>query len=162
MHETEFIAPRTRCAKPVYLLGYLFQREDWHELGLNLDASLRKLQLGGERGYGWGRLDLCHKVPLQENDRCFQAFKFDKDLKADRPVLSVTSEDVKLLAHTFANDNGTAAEIEPLLGRLTDKDGRFGQVPSEAKICWKPGSPVAFTNKFLVAHKGLWKALPTL
>jgi len=54
LHETEYIAPRTRDDRPVYLIGYLLEpsgkfQSEWHQ-------ALSRLQLGGERGYGWGRL----------------------------------------------------------------------------------------------------------
>jgi hypothetical protein len=158
LHETEFIAPRTRDDNPVYLLGYIFQREDWRELALDLDAALNKLQIGGERGYGWGRLALCkEKNSFAEAAGCFQMFEFDTDANADRPVLTAASDDARLPAHALPNSETAAAEIEPLLGRLTDKDGRFGQSPSKADICWKPGKPVSSGDRFSIERKGLWK-----
>jgi len=159
LHETEFIAPRTRDGKQVYLLGYIFQREDWGSLALDLDATLHKLQIGGERGYGWGRLALCKEEnPRTEVERCFQAFNFDKIASANGPVLRAISDEARLLAHAFANGEN-AAEIEPLLGRLT-KDGRFGQSPSKAEVCWKPGKTVTTNDQFSINPKGLWKKLP--
>lgn len=159
LHETEFIAPRTREGKQVYLLGYIFQREDWNELALDLDATLNKLQLGGERGYGWGRLALCRKEPMPETRQCFQAFEFDNGANADRPVFKATSDDARLLAHAAVDNKSAAGEIEPLLGRITDRTGRFGQTPSLADICWKPGKTVAANDSFSINSKGLWKKL---
>ncbi len=158
LHETELIAPRTRYGKPVYLLGYIFQREDWDELKLDLETTLNKLQIGGERGYGWGRLVLCkEETAPPEVEQCFQVFKFDKDANAGKPVLEALSNDARLLAHALADGEDTAAEIEPLLGRLTDKYGRFGQLPSTAEICWKPGRNVLSGSKFSIAEKGIWR-----
>ncbi len=161
LHETEFIAPRTREGKQVYLTGYIFQREDWSELALDLDATLNKLQLGGERGYGWGRLALCQQKPLSDEDNlCFQRFEFDRSANADRPTLKATSDNTRLLAHALANGGNTTAEIEPLLGRLTDPTGRFGQNHSEAQICWKPGKTVIAGDKFLIKKNGVWEKQP--
>jgi hypothetical protein len=65
-----------------------------------------------------------------------------------------------LLAHTLADGENTSAEIEPLLGRLTDPDGRFGHLHSEANICWKPGTRVPKgCDKILIGYKGVWKNL---
>ena len=50
LHETEFISPRARDGKQVYLTGYIFVRDDFGELPLS--SALSKLQMGGERGYG--------------------------------------------------------------------------------------------------------------
>ncbi len=56
--ETEFISPDTRTGQPVFLTGKLYSKidlpaplEDWQN-------ALKKLQVGAERGYGWGRLRL--------------------------------------------------------------------------------------------------------
>jgi hypothetical protein len=160
LHETEFIAPRTRDGKQVYLLGYVFQREDWSELALDLEGALNKLQIGGERGYGWGRLVLCKEdTHRSEIVRCFQMFDFDKNANADRPILKATSDSAKLLAHTSVNGENAVAEIEPLLGRLTDAHGRFGQEHSKVEICWKPEKAVVKGDKFSILPKGIWKKL---
>lgn len=54
LHEVEFISPRDReTGCPVYLVGYVFEQEGcklpWQDV-------LNRLQLGGERKYGWGRV----------------------------------------------------------------------------------------------------------
>lgn len=158
LHETEFIAPRTRDGKPVYLLGYIFQREDWGELDLDLDATLHRLQIGGERGYGWGRLALCaEESSRSEVERCLKGFDFDKDANSDRPVLKAISDNASLLAHALVDSENGIAEIEPLLSRLTGKDGRFGQSHSKVEICWKPGRSVSSGSKFSIAEKGIWR-----
>jgi hypothetical protein len=160
LHETEFIARRTREGKQVYLLGYIFQRKDWDDLGLDLEATLNKLQIGGERGYGWGRLSLhadCAKNPLGKNARYFEDFEFYVDDAT--PILKAASDQSRLLAHTIADPSVTTGEIEPLLGRLTDENAQFGHKHSEAAICWKPGSIISKGDKFVIKSKGLWQRL---
>jgi hypothetical protein len=161
LHETEFISSRTRDGKQVYLSGYIFQREDWNELTLDLDTALNKLQIGGERGYGWGRLLLkspYDEKPIRRSDLCFQDFEFDID--TGRPILKARPGDARLLAHTLVDRNSALGEIEPLLGRITDSKGRFGQDHSAADICLKPGGKVAPSAMFSIKPKGLWKEEP--
>src|SRR5439155_24257778 len=61
LHETEYIAPYLRHEEPnqepspVYLVGYIFAEENCE---LPWRKVLDKLQLGGERSYGWGRVQL--------------------------------------------------------------------------------------------------------
>ena len=68
LHETEFIAPQTRDGDPVYLLGYVFVQEGCKLLGEN---ALDKLQFGGERGYGWGRVKLVGHAERVTDNQCF-------------------------------------------------------------------------------------------
>lgn len=160
LHETEFIAPRTREGKPVYLIGYIFQREDWSDLALDLDATLNKLQIGGERGYGWGRLNLLsgyEREPIKKDAPVFGKFKVAA--AANRPVLEADSEQARLLAHACATGSEVNKQCEPLIGRITDSAGAFGQSHSKATVCWIPGEKVTASDKFLIQPKGLWKPI---
>lgn len=182
LHEVEMIRPRTRplvhtCLKglaadesaddlgaPVYLLGYFFVNEnaldDW-------DAALHRLQLGGERGYGWGRMELVGK-PSQAND----AFGCELALKEKHPTVTILSGKV-LLAHALAFDfkdeenrrkivrravSRVAGIVEPLVGRETRADGCFGVHVSEARICWMPGSGVTAETTVQIGPYGIWQA----
>ncbi|WP_322797546.1 RAMP superfamily CRISPR-associated protein, partial [Thermoflexus sp.] len=65
LHEVEFIAPVARDGRPVYLIGDLWVRVDdpWVRDVLSPELQrlwevLNRLQLGGERTYGWGRVCL--------------------------------------------------------------------------------------------------------
>jgi hypothetical protein len=52
LHEVEFISPRTLdTGEQVYLVGYVFENEGCK---LQWKCACKWLQLGGERGYGWG------------------------------------------------------------------------------------------------------------
>jgi hypothetical protein len=155
LHETEFISPRTRAGGQVYLVGYVFARDNCQ---LKWCEALSRLQIGGERGYGWGRLGLefpCDQKPIRRNDACFQHFELVGG--SDKPTLKATSNSARLLAHAIPIDHEVASEVEPLLGRVTDKEGRFGQAHSVAEICWKPGKTISTDTKFSIGSKGLWK-----
>jgi hypothetical protein len=155
LHETELISPRTRDGKQVYLTGYIFAREDCQ---LHWRDALQRLQIGGERGYGWGRLSLladCDKKPVGKDAHCFEDFKFVDG--TDKPILEATSHEAKLLAHAIADIHEAPGEIEPLIGRETDSIGRFGHLHSKPKVCWKPGKSVSEGDKFSIGCKGIWK-----
>jgi len=152
LYETEFIAPTTRDGDPVRLIGYIFEHDGcplpWRE-------ALPRLQLGGERTYGWG----CVRV----KDLLVQALFFqgwDVTLNADRPVLQAKDSEARLLAHTVATDSnepaGVRGAVEPLVGRETRRAGRHGENIPRARICWKPGASVQDTQVRIEAH-GVWE-----
>jgi len=166
LHETEFIAPHTRGDNPqqVYLVGYIFERQGeelpWKE---NLD----KLQFGGERGYGWGRIEPVTRKPEKVKDgKCFD---YDLDCDHDRPWLIASPENKWLLAHTVAIDepDSQRGAIEPLMGRETGENTGFGNKFSKPQICWIPGGKVnqkekfqiGKEEKFQIGEKGIWKPL---
>ena len=83
----------------------------------NWQRILGKLQLGGERSYGWGRLCLegCQAVT---NGKCFD---YELQLNGDRPLLKAPEKVMCLLAHTYADTSTSSRDvaIEPLIGRET-------------------------------------------
>lgn len=157
LHETEFIAPHTRDNEPkqVYLVGYIFKKDS-----CNLDDRrdvLNKLQFGGERGYGWGRVQLeGHPVACRAVDTCFG---YKLSCENEYPMITVP-QGGKLLAHTVAsNDTPIVGTIEPFLGRETRKDNNkgFGGSFSEPMPCWVPGSEVSKEQTFQIGEKGIWR-----
>ena len=155
LHETEYIAPCTRNGDQVYLVGYIFEQED---CSLQWKSTLGKLQIGGERSYGWGRTQL-EKVRKLENEQCFG---YTIDREGNRPVLTAPT-DMQLLAHTIVSDtdvsednSGRGVAIEPFLGRETRKGG-FGASFPEPEICWVPGGNVKKDEQFQILKKGIWK-----
>ncbi len=150
LHETEFIAPTTRDEEPVYLIGYIFEKKGctlkWRDV-------LNNLHLGGERGYGWGRVEL--KAKPQEVTRVFELTLNSESIN-DRPVLIIPTDNV-LFAHTLADNLNCNGIIEPLVGRETEtKTANFGKSCSKAKICWSPGSKVNGEISVQIKERGLW------
>lgn len=150
LHETEFIAPYTRNEELVYLVGYIFEREDCQ---LDWQSALNKLQLGGERSYGWGRVDLEKPCDEVKNNNCFG---YELDCNGDHPEVKVPKER-ELLAHTNVENVDSAGTIEPFLGRETKDSTGFGKSISEHKICWVPGSKVLKDETFQILEKGIWE-----
>ncbi len=156
LHETEFIAPCTRDGEQVYLVGYIFEKEGCALLWRDV---LSKLNFGGEQGYGWGRVQPYQPTPKPlVGDKCFGDFKLDLAGDAEWPVITVPAGN-SLLAHTKADSNLTPdieGIIEPLVGLETTKEGKFGQQPSVAAICYQPGSKTLQETSFSIKERGIW------
>ncbi len=168
LHETEFIAPTTRDGQPVYLVGYIFERQDFERQNCTLPwwDVLFRLQLGGERTYGWGRVRLeARSSPLFRGEKFF-VDGLEIVLDGDRPVLRA-SKDVPLLAHALAAEfqgrqpvSDVRGPIEPLLGRETDPQGQFGASLPPARICWPPGSTLTAHAEIIIGEYGIWEGVP--
>lgn len=158
LHEVEFIAPRTKdTGEQVYLRGYIFQRAD---CSLDWRKALNMLQLGGERGYGWGLVSLEGEPVEVKDGELFGGIAFF-DGSGKRPHLTVPAQKY-LLAHTKAKMSiPVKGEIEPLVGRewrSTDpKRPYVGQSVVFNDICYIPGSQVQQESTFQVLNYGLWE-----
>jgi len=153
LHETEFIAPATRDGRPVFFVGYVCEREG---CSLPWQAALTRLQLGGERTYGWGRLALSAITPATAD---FFG-RWELDLHGDRPGARLDAGG-HLLAHTLADGAGAArvrGRLAPLVGRETTDAAAHGRNLSRALICWEPGSVVEAGAAFAIGPNGIWRA----
>jgi len=160
LHEVECIVPHTLdTGSAVYLAGYIFEREDappWK-------AALHRLQLGGERGYGWGRVEPLRKPDTLDNNSLFGG-QYTVEENTWPPVLK-SGKDAPLLAHALAADFGphkavsaVDGQIEPLVGREVDpSSGRFGVQLSQARICYAPGAQVTQEASFAIGPYGIWQ-----
>jgi len=149
LHEVEYISPTTRDGSLVFLIGYVFEKNGCQ---LKWKDALTRIQLGGERGYGWGRTELVSDPNKVE--RCFDC---DIDISNSSPRIIVLKQKA-ILAHT-QTDGLECKEgcIEPLVGRETnDKDG-FGGNVSQANICYAPGCRVVDDTTFTIQPRGLWR-----
>ncbi|NTW99406.1 MAG: hypothetical protein HGB35_05670 [Geobacteraceae bacterium] len=145
LHETEFIAPHTRTDHTVYLVGNLYANT---ELPKPLDKwqdALEKLQLGAERGYGWGRVKkiCCDKLEVP--------FSYE-------PTVELHNGD-RITAHLkAAKVTGIVGPIEPLIGweRNNSNDRKNNwRLSDEAIICYAPGAKVTVEGKYTIGHNGV-------
>lgn len=155
LHEVEFLAPYTiDTGEPVFFVGYVFASE---RCTLPWQAACQRLQVGGERGYGWGDLVLTTDCqPVYDKTRLFEQIRFDGG--HERPILQIEPGQ-SLLAHTLANDTIANGELEPLIGR--EWHHHPGQKVVHSGICFVPGSKVA-QNLAAPAHVavgrfGIWR-----
>lgn len=156
LHEVEFISPRTLdSGKQVYLAGYVFAHKDAPEW----QSALCRLQLGGERTYGWGRVE---RVACDEQKgpevKLFGKQDYKAHVASDVITVTVPAQE-RLLAHTVPHKEIKAGgTIEPLIGRETACAVRFGAQVSEARICYAPGSEVKTGGKVRIGRYGIWEA----
>ena len=142
--------------------------------GCQLDwrNALGKIQLGGERSYGWGRVHLKQCDQVRDNT-CFD-YKLDYEGEYPQITIPKKTEGITvphngaLLAHTYAKglNNVSNGTIEPLVGRETETGSftGFGKKLSNARICWTPGSTVTTMEaerKFQIQARGIWKEIAT-
>jgi len=150
LHETEFIAPYTRNKEHVYLVGYIFEQDNCN---LPWKSILDRLQLGGERGYGWGRAQVLDQCKHVKGRTCF-GYKVIHT--QNRPQI-IVPKNGRLLAHTCTDGVNGTGSIEPFLGRETRDAKGYGGSFSHPKICWVPGSEVAQDETFRIRAKGIWE-----
>jgi len=178
LHEVECLTHHTRDNEQVYLTGYVFQRE-----GADLDwqGALTRLQVGGERGYGWGRVEVVHSDGIREiQGGGVPLFGTGHVALLDGPHGFIRlAEGQPVLAHALAapfkdpvccDDDeppvvrGKVAhirgEVEPLVGRETTQKGRFGVRLSRARICYAPGARVEESITVQIGPYGVWEGAP--
>ena len=156
LHEVEYISPTTRDGNPVFLVGYVIEKKDCH---LKWMEALKHVQIGGERGYGWGRTEL-----LSDPKPVEECFGYRIDNSEISPMISIPKDNV-ILAHAKTDFLKCIGYIEPFLGRETnDSDGVGGKIPHPigGKIphpitCYTPGSKVVADTTFVIQPKGVWE-----
>ncbi len=153
LHETEYIAPTSRSGDLVNLVGYIFEKAGctlpWQEV-------LSRLQLGGERTYGWGRVEL--KSVSSPTEKLFNCFP--PALDGPRPGLDLHQE-APLVAHALASgDHALKAHgaLVPLVGRETRSATEHGRYLPNAMICWEPGCTVDAPAHVVIGRHGIWEA----
>jgi hypothetical protein len=155
LREVEYISPRTLdTGAPVFLMGYIFEREG---CDLKWQSALNRLQLGGERGYGWGDVKLAKISQITQN----RLFDGAATFKGDSRVLIVQLPvDGRLLAHAKAAGLLAAGDVEPLVGREWRSDNNryrhAGQHVEFNDVCFTPGSVVNRALDFVVGEFGIW------
>jgi hypothetical protein len=149
LHEVEFISPYTRDeGLPVHLIGDLWVREGSspEELG-DWRKALEKIQLGGERAYGWGRVRLLEgtlKKFSQNRGITSAGAKWRAD--GDGIIVSFKGGD-NLPAHAVATGHPPykrfIGELEALTGWERDNEdpSRVWRL-ADVQILYVPGSKV--------------------
>jgi hypothetical protein len=159
LHEVEFISPRTLDdGKQVYLIGYVFEKTGCE---LKWKSACRQLQIGGERGYGWGDLQYVKEEEIASTQPLFDsAYSWQEQ---NESIVIQISENMQLLAHTETTENlSVQGEIEPLVGRewrsRNPTNSYAGQhVEKFCDPCWVPGSKVGQSSAFSIQKFGIWQ-----
>lgn len=149
LHETEFIRPWARPLPgddqppPVYLVGFLYVRDNLSQELAGWRTALSRVQLGGERGYGWGRL---HLAPLPGRGI------------SEEPTTKV-EKDRPIPAHVRAEGVSMVGPVEPLVGWERNNHENSAKIwsLSSATICYAPGAVVTVESAFVIGHYGIWE-----
>jgi len=178
LHEIEFIPPKTRDGRQVYLIGDLWvsnkngfiESKDplkvkIEDKTIDMAEVLSSLQLGGERSYGWGRVKCKHL--RTHSGHALGSIKIES---ANSEVILEFSENSHLTAHALAApwkgensipENCFQGEIEPLTGyswkksdeKSSEKQGWHLSLPP---ICFIPGSLVKEKLKVKIGKFGIF------
>jgi hypothetical protein len=123
--------------QPLYLTSLIAESDEAaaNEVVRDWKKSLDKLQLGGERNYGFGRLEL-RGCPSGAVNWFGTEFISDDG----RPKVKILKGNV-LTAHTAARDCRVSyGQVEPFVGRTTTSQAEFGKNIECIGVCWLPGS----------------------
>lgn len=165
LREVEFITPRTLDeGESVFLIGYVFEQDG---CALKWRAACKRLQLGGERGYGWGQVELIEPIQPVSND-LFDGKATFIDM-GDQPAISLPATESlpgHLLAHTVAKNSPAHGKVEPLVGREwrshNSRNRYAGQHVEYSSACFAPGGKVIQQADFAVEKLGMWRWLDNL
>ncbi len=160
LREAEFIAPYTLdTAEEVFLKGYVFEKVG--ECTLEWKSALNRLQLGAERGYGWGDVRFVGSTEITQ-DQLFNDDRVEYINDSVRPIIRLR-EGARLPAHVLAENAPVAGNVEPLVGRewrSSNSHNRYvGQHVELSGVCFTPGSTLLTECDFEIKELGIWKAL---
>jgi hypothetical protein len=156
LHEVEYLSPRTLdTGQAVFLKGYVFEREG---CTLNWRSALKWLQMGGERGYGWGTVTLVDVGNVTDGALFGNRAIFKNS--SDLPLIHLAAGE-SLLAHTVAANLPATGDVEPLVGREWRSDNKtrhhVGQHVTFTHVCFGPGSIIHSALAFKVKEYGVWQ-----
>jgi hypothetical protein len=152
LRETEFIAPVARDERPVFLSGDLWMQEDSLPADLaGWKQAMQHVQLGGERGYGWGRMTLVTDL-AQPGEPAEPIFLLQAGQPITAHVLAVGTNRAKAVPHV-------EGPVEPLVGWERDNitSGRTWRL-SDAVIAYAPGATARQELRVRVGPFGIWEA----
>jgi hypothetical protein len=167
LHEFELI--KDKNGKETIFTGYLFAKEgnigdysvtlsednpfiETNDQNFSLFGAIKNIQVGGERNYGFGWLELLPEDIKQRNKNIYGS-GISIDLSNN---LTLNTDDYLALAHVErGNSNLTdiRGDLEPLVGREWNSKGA-GQKVSDAKICLTPGTK--FNSESKNQNRVLW------
>lgn len=163
LHEVEFISPRALCAEdrlrikagqPLYLTARIAEAEEVSNNAAVKDwkSLLQRLEIGGERTYGFGRLRLENCLPAGNDWFGGEFYSVNGS-----PRVKVSSG-TPTSAHVTADCKVRHGRVEPLVGRRTTPNAEFGKEIEYSGVYCVPGAVLEEdVNSFLVGAHGLWQ-----
>jgi hypothetical protein len=164
LHEVEFISPRTLCensklniksGQPLYLTAMIAEAKE-NDAVNGWKGSLERLEIGGERTYGFGRLELRQISDPISNDALSTAWFGSEFIPGnDQPAIRLQKGDA-ITAHTAANCAISFGQVEPFVGRVTTDKAEFGKNVECGGVYWLPGSILKESADCHIGEYGLW------
>ncbi len=164
LHEIEILTDYCRDEQhtPVFLIGYVFEQidSDGSEWATRLEdhdwkRHIRDIRLGGERKYGFGRLDLIVLDLLPEGASLFG--RYETDLKNPETPVVCVSKAKPFPAHVLMNQSLCIiqGETEVLVSRETLQLDKWGGHVTKPLSCFCPGCTgfegrLGFSNRFIL------------
>lgn len=155
LHEIEYLAPHTLDrSQAVYLTGRIAAADDCN---LAWQAALKRIRLGGELTYGFGRVSLDALLPAPD------WFGYPVDPKtAGRLALQIPM-DGRFYAHCAAAlpARGRAGPFAGRMWRNQPAAKRLlgaGQLVAYQGVYWEPGSQASQDLTIQIGNYGLWEA----
>jgi hypothetical protein len=168
LHEVEFVRNEVRMEKDirdVCWVGYFFVNEKKGDLEIEIEDNdfiikgdremkasevLKKIQVGGERNYGFGRLELSNSFEkIDKNTGKVFGCRLDRDRIRSRIALS----------HVYYRNIAYMGEVEPLVGRKwgAKGSGRESSIEGDTNfVFFAPGTRFTHESVFEVADCGVW------
>lgn len=170
LHEVEYIRNKVEInenVENVYWVGYIFVDKNEENKGIEVVTSgdqftvvaegtkvealgfLGRISVGGERNYGFGKLEL-----RKENLQKTTAEIFDCAVEGNKV------ESLIALGHVEYYDTNYIGEIEPLVGRDWGERGvGRSNKKIDSNICFVPGTRFAEKTQFEIAEFGILRKI---
>jgi len=176
LHEVEYINPYTTDdGKPVYLKGLLWLREFeendirlsrnndeliiiYNKISFNFkDPLSNRFQIGGERKYGFGLVELKEFNKISSNEFNEWSGKWDEE---DEEVCISINSDNPIWSHLlYSNNISIKGNIEPLVGREWEAEKGAGRKLISHGLFWTPGSVLCEDRRFKITEFGFFEVL---
>ncbi|MFQ6089408.1 MAG: RAMP superfamily CRISPR-associated protein [Candidatus Methanofastidiosia archaeon] len=178
LHEIEFIKPKYKendGVRDTEFFGHVFVNEnpkfdnDINDKFKNklkeylnqekLKEIISELWVGGERNYGFGRVEL-ENENFKETDKIFKKEDFQLTLDNEKPLLASKNSCILALSHVLFNENIKLikGDIEPLVGRIWSEKGA-GHTPEFSNVALVPGTKFEFEGEIEIGNYGLWRII---
>jgi hypothetical protein len=169
LHEVEFISPRALCeekklnvkpGQPLYLSALIAEKEQTatNKAVKSWKSSLERLEIGGERTYGFGKLKLRQiSDPIPSNALSTAWFGSEFIPGNDQPAIKL-QKGAAITAHTAAHCSISFGQVEPFVGRATTDKAEFGKNIEYRGVYWLPGSVLKDEVICQIGEHGLWSS----
>ena len=115
LHEIELIKNKCGPSESVFIKGYLFINEEgFNEKNYDIDNFINyieKLQVGGERNYGYGKIK---RTSIKENDERIFDWKIN-NMKKEKPILHNNGDPIFDTLEYCKDINSIIGKLRPII-----------------------------------------------